>query len=104
MQLPSLVPRAQAFDFIRNLYASVGFDTSNMTVAGFIQPILNVFYGIAAVILLINLVRSGLQMSIHGQKGLEEAKKSIRNSIIGLAVVMFAVIITNVLAGLFGID
>ena len=107
MRLPSLVSKVQAagvLDFTQPLFKAIGWDNAGErsgSIAAFVQPFLNVLYGIAAVILLINIVVAGIKISVHEKKGLEEAKKNLRYSIIGLSIVMLATIITNLLMALF---
>ncbi len=105
MQTFNLISKAQAaeIDFTKPIYEAAGWDAAERgaSVAAFVQPFLNVLYGIAALILLINIVLAGIKIAAKEKKGLEDAKKNLMNSIIGLVIVMLATVITNILMGIF---
>lgn len=79
---------------------------ANTSIGAIITQLLPFVYGIAGLILLAMLIISGIQIMLakNDPKAMEAAKARITGSIIGIILIIFAAIITQLVGKLLGIN
>lgn len=91
-------------DYLNALYQPIGGTGTFNTLGGVLNIFLPILYLVAGLLLLASILFSAFKMMTGQKKGLEDAKKMLKNSIIGLVIVAFAWIVTLAIANWFGVE
>lgn len=91
-------------DFLNALYSPIGGTGTFNTLGGILNIFLPVLYLIAGILLLASILIAAFKMMTGQKKGLEEAKKMLKNSLIGLVIIALAWIVTLAIANWLGVD